>query len=209
MLKTMIFIDFENFYIALKDFCDENNLNYKIDYKKLSTILINECNQKHLTHEKHSYIKTYVFYPEPDKKLKESNFYLNELNWINMLNDFDYFEVIKGRHICRPTGNLKYEDININDKTTYYKVEKGTDINLANTVLTKAFNNSFDVAIIISGDSDYIPVLDTLRNLGKIVIICAVENQRIEYLKKHSDSQIFINKEIINNCFKDKTKTYI
>lgn len=47
--------------------------------------------------------------------------------------------------------------------------EKCTDINLATGLLIKAFYNTYDVALIFSGDRDYKKVVRELRRMGKII----------------------------------------
>ena len=41
--------------------------------------------------------------------------------------------------------------------------EKMTDVNIANQLLIDAFDNKFDTAILISGDSDLVPSIRTIR----------------------------------------------
>jgi uncharacterized LabA/DUF88 family protein len=43
--------------------------------------------------------------------------------------------------------------------------EKMTDVNIATQILKDAFTNSFDVAFLISGDSDLVPPLRMIRDL--------------------------------------------
>jgi uncharacterized LabA/DUF88 family protein len=48
--------------------------------------------------------------------------------------------------------------------------EKGSDVNLASHLLYDAFGKSFDVALVISGDSDLVtPIRMVTRNIGKPV----------------------------------------
>lgn len=47
--------------------------------------------------------------------------------------------------------------------------EKCTDINIATGLLTKAFHNTYDVALLFSEDRDYKKVVRELRRMGKIV----------------------------------------
>ena len=44
---------------------------------------------------------------------------------------------------------------------------KGDDIYLANDMLVGAYENLYDTAILISGDEDFIPVVNTLKRLDK------------------------------------------
>jgi len=46
---------------------------------------------------------------------------------------------------------------------------KGDDVYLANDLLVGAYENLYDVAILISGDEDFIPVVKTLKRLNKKV----------------------------------------
>ena len=52
--------------------------------------------------------------------------------------------------------------------------EKHTDVNVAITLLEKAMTNSFDRAYLLSGDSDYVPVVKRVKELypHKEIIIC-------------------------------------
>jgi len=44
---------------------------------------------------------------------------------------------------------------------------KGDDVHLAHDLLIGAFDNLYDVAIILSGDADFIPVIKTLKERFK------------------------------------------
>jgi uncharacterized LabA/DUF88 family protein len=64
----------------------------------------------------------------------------------------------------------------VSDPTKYVEVhdteEKGSDVNLASHLLNDAFNDRFDVALVISQDSDLCePMRMVCKELGKIVVI--------------------------------------
>lgn len=90
--------------------------------------------------------------------------------------------------------------MDINDPSSYNIIEKGTDINLAVHVLTKAFHNAFDTAIIMSADTDYLPIFETLNMMGKSVVIAVVDGQNIGKFKELSDAQIFLDDKFFNKC---------
>lgn len=46
---------------------------------------------------------------------------------------------------------------------------KGVDIALATDMLTRAFQNDFEVAILLAGDADYKPLVGRLKSLEKLV----------------------------------------
>lgn len=47
--------------------------------------------------------------------------------------------------------------------------EKGVDVHLATDLLVGAYENIWDTAIVISSDTDLIPAIDKVKNLGKKV----------------------------------------
>jgi len=47
----------------------------------------------------------------------------------------------------------------------HFKVEKQTDVNIATEMLVDAYQNKFDTAILISGDSDLVAPIKHIRNL--------------------------------------------
>lgn len=46
---------------------------------------------------------------------------------------------------------------------------KGDDIHLAVDMISLAYENAFDTAVLISGDGDFVPVIQKVQKLGKIV----------------------------------------
>jgi uncharacterized LabA/DUF88 family protein len=48
---------------------------------------------------------------------------------------------------------------------------KGVDIALAKDFLSHAFLNNYDVAVLVAGDGDYVPLITEVKRLGKIVYV--------------------------------------
>lgn len=46
---------------------------------------------------------------------------------------------------------------------------KGVDIALTKDLLSHAFLNNYDVAILIAGDGDYVPLIKEVKRLGKVI----------------------------------------
>ena len=44
---------------------------------------------------------------------------------------------------------------------------KGDDVYLANDLLVGAYENLYDTAVLVSGDEDFVPVINTLKRLNK------------------------------------------
>ena len=52
------------------------------------------------------------------------------------------------------------------------KVGKGVDISLAKDLLSHAFLDNYDYAILYSGDGDYVPLVEEVKRIGKNVMVC-------------------------------------
>jgi hypothetical protein len=48
---------------------------------------------------------------------------------------------------------------------------KGVDITLARDLLLHAVNDHYDVAVLLAGDADYIPLVDEVKRRGKVVYV--------------------------------------
>jgi uncharacterized LabA/DUF88 family protein len=46
---------------------------------------------------------------------------------------------------------------------------KGVDIALTTDLLSNAYRNNYDVAVLIAGDDDYVPLVEDVKRLGKLV----------------------------------------
>jgi uncharacterized LabA/DUF88 family protein len=56
-------------------------------------------------------------------------------------------------------------------KDTQSKKSKGVDIALARDMLAHAFRDNYDAAVLVAGDGDYLPLLEEVRRLGKLIHI--------------------------------------
>ena len=54
-------------------------------------------------------------------------------------------------------------------KTRKEDKAKGVDISLAKDLLSHAFLNNLDVAVLVAGDGDYAPLVEAVERLGKVV----------------------------------------
>jgi uncharacterized LabA/DUF88 family protein len=55
-------------------------------------------------------------------------------------------------------------------KPIQHEKAKGVDISLTKDMLSHAFNNHYEVAILIAGDGDYVPLVEEVKHLGKRVL---------------------------------------
>ena len=194
MLKGMVFIDHMNFDIALQRLYQTQNMQSpRLDYNKLvrevPKIIPNV-----------DFVKAYLFVPRPDEFLKNDTKIMNYYKWASGMRNAPFIDVVEGMYISRPVeGKTK----NISDPSTYYKVEKGTDVNFAIHALSKAFFNAYDIGFFMSADTDYINVYEMLKRIGKIVVQVSVKGQQSNSMKEHVDKQIILDEQFFQKCLRE------
>ena len=137
MIRVIAYIDGFNLYFGLKS--KAWNRYFWLDIKKLCMKLLKS--DQHLIQTK--YFTSLI--PEPSQKKKRQDTYLAALETL------EDFEIIKGRYqldnftcpMCRDTFKIPHE--------------KKTDVNIATEFIFDSFDNAFDIAMIISADSDLVP----------------------------------------------------
>lgn len=191
MLRAMLFIDYQNFIIAVRDMYSNAKKPWpKIDYTLLPTKIIEKIPNAEL-------IKTTLFIPKPDDFLMADIGFAHEYQWAKNLGNKAFFDVCDGQFISGPvSGKVK----DIKDPLSYTKREKGTDINMAIEALSKAFFNAYDIAVFLSGDSDYISIYKMLHGMGKLNSVAAVKGQNIRRVLEHVDHHQFLDMAFLDNC---------
>ena len=80
--------------------------------------------------------------------------------------------------------------------------EKMTDVNIATELLTDAFQDRFDVAVMVSGDSDLSPPIQKVRELfpTKKIIMAFPPNRRTNQLCKIAHETMTIDRHVLDRC---------
>jgi uncharacterized LabA/DUF88 family protein len=186
----MVFIDHMNFQIALGSLFSPETTP-RLDYNELPRQIVASINAGEL-------MKTILFIPKPDEFLMKDEGLEKYYLWAAGMKVQRNFDVVEGTHMARPTKpNVP---MNIRDNETYYKVEKGTDVNMAIYSLRMAFFNAYDTAVFVSGDTDYLPIYDTLRVMGKLVMLAVVKGQYIGRLIPNVDGFINLDRPFFERC---------
>ena len=178
-------MDYMNFQIALQEYSASQNVRVpRLDYAVMFSG-ITECKEA-------SFLKSYIFAPEPDQFLMQDEAIQKNYKWLQGMSNAKYTDVVFGRHIARQTDdNIP---MSLTNRSTYYKVEKGTDINLAMHALSKAHYNSYDIAFVMSADTDYINLYRQLKMVGKIVIPVVVRGQYLGKIIPEVDDHIVLDR---------------
>ena len=170
--RVEILIDGGNFYhIALKRLgCHDNDF----DFEKFAKYLAGE-HRNIIPFGKRYYIGTVREKQDNHETTKAMS---SQTNLFNRLEAMDWS--IKTSKLRTRIDTIRiddrvnnYHDIlnkGITQITFQRSREKGIDVKLATDLLVGAFDNKYDTAIIVSSDTDLIPVIDIIRKkLGKKV----------------------------------------
>ncbi len=100
-----------------------------------------------------------------------------------------YLEALEAATSCQIIyGNYNIESLHCDfcDTESLVPKEKMTDVNIAVEMMKDAFQDRFDVATLISGDSDLTPPVMAIRQLfpDKSVVVCFPPNRTAKELKQ-------------------------
>ncbi len=152
----------------------QNTDKQNLDYKKFSEKL---CGDREL-------IRTYYYnirQESPDNpKLAES-----QDRFLNALYETDYLEVKLG--IWKQRGQTM--------------VEKGVDVMIASDLIAHAYEDHYDTAILVSGDADFYPALQVVKDTGKQVEVAAFDSNLSSEAARFSDVIIKFDKHYFDGLW--------
>jgi uncharacterized LabA/DUF88 family protein len=80
-------------------------------------------------------------------------------------------------------------------------VEKGVDVMLAVDLVTRAYRDQYDTAIIVSGDADFFPALQAAKDVGKHVEVAAFDTNISSEAARVADVHIKLTKTFFNGLW--------
>jgi len=86
-------------------------------------------------------------------------------------------------------------------------VEKGIDIMLATDLLYFAWNDFYDVAVLVSGDSDFAYALQAVKNMGKHVEVAYLESGTSKDLLDVADDRHLLNRSFFRGLWVSERHT--
>lgn len=168
---TMMFIDAQNLHHGSK--------NYDPDLEIDATALCNELT------EGYDLIRAYWFDSYPtEEQIEQIEADEDDDRSLQSKDDFFYFLEMNGFRV-------EAKPLRMRDNGRF--IEKGADIGLATELIAQGFTDSYDVAIVITGDADFIRSIEYVQDQGKIVKIASFESQISGDLKRTSDEYISLN----------------
>lgn len=120
----------------------------------------------------------------------------------------------------RPDGSREQQEfLDILSRTPYLEVrlgstkvaqgvsvEKGIDVMLATDLLYFAWNDFYDVAVLVSGDSDFAYALQAVKNMGKHVEVAYFESGVSKDLLNVADNRHLLNQSFFSGLWIGKRR---
>lgn len=120
--------------------------------------------------------------------------------WSTGLNNICYWGGVVRRHyytavqgdtdkVTEVTEKLKAAGIEVPNvfKKTKNKGSKRVDISLATDMLTHAARRNFEIAVLVAGDEDYVPLVEAVKSEGRRIYLWFVSDGLSASLKRAAD----------------------
>jgi uncharacterized LabA/DUF88 family protein len=209
--RVMIFYDLENFKQGLLRRDGKRKYDYgRVQYlilDMLRKIIKGRDDNEYILVRAYAYTGEYTdsmlkiikddFEKAGDEKLrklleKTQRRMKSQRKMLDNISKFNFFEV--------RTYPLKYSKGQI--------FQKGIDVQLAVDLVTHAFRDNFDVAVVCSGDIDLLESLKIVKSLGKTVVLMSHPMITAKALRKEADFYIDMSKlrdeDLDKMAFKEK-----
>ena len=145
---------------------DNERVMVFIDGSNLYHVLSQSCGRHDLQFDKFAQklangrqLQRIYYYNIRQESDSNPNVGVEQSKFLDSLYDTPYVEVRLG--IWKQRGDIM--------------VEKGVDVMLATDVVTNAYNDHYDTAIVVSGDADFYPALQAAKDVGKHIEVAAFD----------------------------------
>ena len=194
MDRVAIFIDGSNFYHALKNAYGKA----AIKFDQLALALTNRSPERRLLRV-HYYNAAYDQGTDAAAYAKQQRFF-------GYLRRTPYLSLSLGRLERRrleidPAARKQIEPILGSPLPDHTYVEKGVDTQLAVDMVKLAVANTYDVAILVSGDGDFAPAVEFVKQLGKHVELGRVKDCPCDRLRDACDVEVAIDEDLLRDCW--------
>ena len=192
-MKTFVFIDASNLFYG-----GEKSLGWKIDYKKLFAYLKEKYEASRIFYFGGVEIHNFKYDYQKDDTVPIAQLEIYLLGLIeNKEKEFNEAEILLlGRHLQRVRFYLKLLQFGYRlflKPVKLYDQEDGTTKRKANCDVDMAFHlmkekDTFEKAVVLSGDGDFLPVLKYLKEIKKEVVILARGPRTAKEIKQFAGS---------------------
>ena len=175
--RVIVFIDGSNVYHILRDMFPNKKPN-DFDFEKFA---------RYISKDRISFGVYYYNVPLDITYNKEK--YLKQQKFFDKIQRIPNFNFV----LCR------MQKQKINGKTIY--LVKEDDIHLAVDMVKLAYNNVYDIAILVSSDGDFVPAINAVQEIDKEVENIGFENKFSYHLKQKCNRFIILKSKEVKQFF--------
>ena len=170
--RVAIFIDGANLLHGL----GQDFKRIDVDFEALTNKLLNG---RALT-------RVYYYTALPSQQLNPDR-YIKQQKFLNAIQKKPYFSVVLGRLEPRPGGLY---------------VEKGVDVAMSIDLLDLAYHNTYDTAILITGDGDFAKAVLIVQRMGKHIENASPKSCLSHNLQNTCDKTIILDEAFLTGCWR-------
>lgn len=180
MKRVAIFIDGNNFYFGLRKLYGKDKSLKTFDFAKFADFLA----------KKRDIVDIFYYNAQLDRE-QNPNKYESQKGFFEKLKEIPKFHLILCKLLKR----------NITGTSKFYYIIKEDDIHMAVDMVENSCGNKFDVAIVVSGDGDFVPAVKAVQRKGKIVENVYFKDSSSRNLKSHCNESFELTREILDTFF--------
>lgn len=179
-MRISIFIDGNNFYHGLKKIYGDSKSYIDFDFEKFSEFLA-----------KKRKIINIFYYNAPLDRTKDPEKYKSQQRFFEKIRKISNFNLILCKLVKRK----------IKKTGEFYYTIKEDDIHMAVDMIEGAADDKFDIAIVVSGDGDFVPAVKAVRRRGKKVENVYFKESFSRNLRQNCDSSLALKREVLDGFF--------
>ena len=173
--RVIVYVDGSNLYHSLKQTAGRADL----DFSKFSQKLVGAHRQL---------VRTY-YYSAPVDQAKEPQRYRDQQRFFQALRRIDYYEVRLGRLVYRGWPSIP-------------PYEKGVDIRLGTDMLVHGVAHNYDVAVLVSGDTDFADAVQAVKDRGLHVEVALFSPTGSQRLRDVADKVVLVDQSFLSDCWR-------
>ncbi len=139
--------------------------------------------------DKRDLVRVYYYIPIINRDEAEEQFKMQQ-KFLAYLQDIPYFHIKYGQLV----------------RQGLVLVEKRIDVQIAVDMVRYAAQDYLDVAILISGDRDFVPAVEAVKDMGKQVELAFFASQTSTELRNISDIFIDLSRDFLYECIIPKVE---
>jgi uncharacterized LabA/DUF88 family protein len=175
--RVMVFIDGSNLYHILKSIFPDTKPN-DFNFDKFVRYLSGD----------RELVMTY-YYNVPLDIMQDKEKYIKQQRFFDKIKRLPNFNFVLCRMLKKKIdGKIIYE-------------AKEDDIHLAVDMVSLAYDDAYDTAILVSSDGDFVPAIQTVQKKGKEVENIGFENKFSYHLQQESNKFVKLKKEVVKQFF--------